>query len=98
MIQQGLEKRERTGKIIAATTKIIQDAKNSGIDTQRAAILLNKAQEILKDAQELSAYDEALKYAQNARNLITTLRQAFRLPFYEGLNSIFPEVHWSLIR
>jgi hypothetical protein len=51
MIQQALEKREKATKQIEVTRKIIDEANKLGLNTARAAALLQKAQTTLKNAQ-----------------------------------------------
>jgi nucleoside diphosphate kinase len=77
LIEQGLQKRERATKLIGSAQKTIAEVKNMGVDTSRANILVSKAQNILKTAEEISDFDEAVSYAENASKLINTLKTQF---------------------
>jgi hypothetical protein len=77
LIQQALEKRERATKLAGTTKRSIEDAKRLGIDTTRASGLLQKAQGILGDIQEMSQYDEVLKLLSEANNMATLAKNQF---------------------
>ena len=74
LIEQGLQKRERATRLIASAQKTIGEVKKMGVDTSRANILVTKAQNILRSAEEISDFDEAVSYAENASKLINTLK------------------------
>ena len=74
LIQQGLEKRENAANQTKATQIKIVEAQRLGLNTNRANELLHKAQSILSDAQEIKEYDDAIKLALNAKNIIATLK------------------------
>jgi CHAT domain-containing protein len=77
LIQQALEKRERATKLAETTKRSIEDAKRLGIDTSRASGMLQKAQRILSDIQEMSQYDEVLKLLSEANNMTTQTKNQF---------------------
>jgi hypothetical protein len=75
LIQQGLEKKEKTVKQIESTKKLMIAARKKGLDISLPKKHLKKAQDILDGAEEIREYDEAMKYAKKAGKIITEMQK-----------------------
>lgn len=77
MIAQGIEKKKKATTRIETAKASINDAQNIGLDTTRARNSLQKAQEILANAQEFKEYDEAIELADLVTKMIALLKNQY---------------------
>jgi hypothetical protein len=77
MIAQGIEKKKKAATRIEAARASIKDADMIGLDTTRAKNSLQKAQNILANAQEFKEYDEAIELADLVIKMIALLKNQY---------------------
>ncbi len=77
LIQQALEKRDRANKLLSSIQQAIEESNRIGIDTARAAQLMQNAKNILGNIQEMGQYDDALKLLNTANGIINTSKAQF---------------------
>lgn len=82
LIQQALKKRERALRQIEEVKVIMIEAQNTGLDASQPSALLNKAQNILGNIQEMKEYDEVLELIENARRMVTFQHEQFKQTTY----------------
>ncbi|UCH88645.1 MAG: hypothetical protein JSV49_10390 [Thermoplasmata archaeon] len=74
LLAEGVEKRDAAQEQINIAKKMIKEAESEGINPDRANRFLKNAESKLQGAEDIDAYDDAIKHAKAAQDIIKDLK------------------------